>query len=402
MNDALFLDASSLNALYKVNGKFSVAVNYADCPEQLVLDTQYLGNSFDIYISMWPRAKGEGDIELPNLSLGSVAFVALAEEVRALFSLVDQIPGVNNIYLCNALANQLIPARVSNYQVVLCAGTRYALVEVKDKHIVSCDFFAGQREFYDKMGEDFTCYGDVDLLDANTLKAQYPELEHLKRVDLVPLTALITSYRSTYKATMEEVLESIVDVKDAVPVEVEEEPAEEAVPPKPIYEDKPTFTPVKLRRGIKIDFVAAILVFVFCGVMGLNGFNYNLRNVGSKALQYTTECSVLEGKLSQYQGIQVVYDYGVGMAGQGADAMEYAKASGLAISISEMKQSTAELLIVFNCTDRELRDQFSDYLALKYTVLQVFEYGTSSNTDGTQSHRFGIALDVKPVNIPEE
>ena len=61
MPNAIFIDTSNLNTLYKVNSRFAMGVSYASCPEKLTIDAQALGTSFDVYLSVWPRQQGEGD-----------------------------------------------------------------------------------------------------------------------------------------------------------------------------------------------------------------------------------------------------------------------------------------------------------------------------------------------------
>lgn len=420
MNDALFVDVSNLNVLFKTNGKFVLAANYNACPERLTIDAQALGNSFDVYLSMWPRAVGEGDIEVGALSLGSVPFIALRKELEVVFELVRDIPGVNNVYLCNALANSVVPARVPTFTAVMCAGNRYACVEVQDKHISKCQYFATQKDFYEAMGDDYSCYGDVDLIDANSIKAQYPELDKLKKVDLVPLVALIISYKSAYKVEMEAVdaLLSSVSGSVVVPsaeVELQSDADTEGASEQPAMMDvpegiEPTST-VKGRGGLKghtnvsrkkvrFDVVAALLILMFCVGMGLNGFFYKMQGVGTQALRYDTERTILEERLTQYDDVISVYQYGVEMAGQSASVLEFASATELPVSVSVLRQTPGDAVLTFVCADTQTRDQFIGYLSQKYLVLEVYEYEVLKNTDGTESHRYGVSLDVAGV-IPQ-
>lgn len=176
MPNAIFIDTSNLNVLFKVGNRFSLGVNYASAPEKIAIDAQALGTAFDVYLSIWPRQRGECDDCVNALSVGGVPFIVIPEEVDAALKLVEKIPGVGTIYVCNALANFVKQARVANFQSVIPYGRRFALVTVKNSMLEDLRIYDTQDELYAEQGEGFTCYGDLDLIDIDGLKAQYDEL----------------------------------------------------------------------------------------------------------------------------------------------------------------------------------------------------------------------------------
>lgn len=388
--NGLFIDISNLNTLYKVDGKFCLGVNYSSCASNIVIDAQALGSSFDVYLSLLPRIKEEGDAVIQALSIGQVPFYVQTEEVDAAFALVEKIPGVNNIYLCNALANFLLPARVSNYNAVLCYGSRYAFVEVTDRMLASFRVFNTQREFYAEMGEEYTCYGDMDLVDVEKLRSWYPELVQLKNNVLVPLVSLVTSYRSTYKVSIEEARHQmavgIVAPEKQEPVEV---PAtREEAPELPDYNTEELTPKDKKHRDwvVGIAGLVATVAFVAAGV------GYQLRDLSSQIATYNNEELQYSALNSNYEAISNVYYAGYGTAGKGSSVLTYIRSSDLAVQIVASEIYSDRQIIRFSCDDSEIKDNLVAYLQQKYTVGEVNELGTSLDADHNTLFEYGITV----------
>lgn len=393
MNEALFVDVSTLNVVMMCGGKFCVSMNYSSCPEKIALDAQALGGSFDVYLSMWPRTEEEGDVEIEGLRAGSVPFYAIKEEVRAAFALVERIPGVNNVFLCNALANTVYGARVENFQTVLCYGNRYLYVEVEDRKPRSIEVFANQHEFMEEFGDDYTCYGDLDLVDADAIRAQYTELAKWKRSVIIPLCHLILASKTRYNLPMETVRTQMAawvapDKRKPVTVpkkEVVEEPVNRPTPVQEVqrYEHKV--------YG-RVDWLVIILSIFVCICTFCVGGSYRLSGLGPQLETYAQSSQIYIDEGNQNTEIKAIYDNSFGMAGCVADIMTYARASELAINVTAVDAFTDRVVIQFNTTNTDLQESFSYYMGSRYTVAGVNQYGSVGNTDGTTTYEYGITL----------
>lgn len=390
MSDALFIDASNLNVLYKTGGKFVLGLSYLSCPEKLVIDAQALGNAYDIYVSMWPRPEGEGDRTIPGLSHGRVPFVVLEEELRAVLKYVSSFPGANNIYLCNALANFIIPSRVSNFQAVIPCGSRFALLDVKDKILDRLVMFNTQRDFYEVMGEDFTCYGDTDIVDVDTIRAQYPELAEFKKNVLIPLIPLITSYHSSYSITAAQCMEYL----DGPEPEPEKKPVEpeikkEAPLPEPVEVPKPK-EPKK--QKVKFDFVAALFAVIFCAAMFVIGLGYSTSDIEAAIRTQTVGASNFQNSAEPYQRIQAIYDNNYGLAGDAVNVLSFAKVNENGVTVSRAEANIDGVRLSFSCASADVKDAFVAYLNTKFVVSKVNEGDSISNTDGTVTQQYSAII----------
>lgn len=390
MNDAIFIDVSNLNVLFKYNGKFVLGTSYLSCPEKLAIDAQSLGNAYDIYLSMWPRPVGEGDVTIPDLAPGRVPFVALGEELQSIISYVEKFPGANNIYLCNALANFIIPSRVGNFSAVIPCGERYAFITVQDKILDSLAFFKNQREFYEVMGEDYSCYGDGDLVDVDSLRAQYPELAAFKKNNIVPLVPLIIAYRSNYKVALDAVKDALYGrvTEPEVPAP---EPKKEAPIPEPEVEVRPE--PVaKPRPKMQMDFVSLALGCVACAGMFIGGFGYAWRDVDATITTQSMSVSVAQKAIDPLKKAQAIYDNGYSMAGTAADVLSYAKDTELGVNVSGLDMTAEGIRLSFSCGSSEVKDSYISYLNSKYITDSPHEGQPISNTDGTETLQYTVTV----------
>ena len=70
----IFVDVDSLNVLYKCGDKFVAALSYSTSLDRLGETLPALGAGFDIYLCMKPRAPGEGDLVIDELSITGLPF----------------------------------------------------------------------------------------------------------------------------------------------------------------------------------------------------------------------------------------------------------------------------------------------------------------------------------------
>lgn len=387
--DSLFIDVSNLNVVFKVKGRFCFAANYANAVEQLIIDAQALGSSFDVYVSMLPRKTG--DHMLSGLSLGGVPFYVLEDEMRAVLSFVQKIPGANSIYVCNALANFIIPARVQTFSAVIPYGDRYAFIEVKDRMLEGMKVFHTQADFYEAMGDGFSCYGDFDLVDTDTLRAQYPELEKLEKKDIVPLASMVASYRSPNKMLMEDVLTELSGAP------LQREPTEPVVQrkkeaPLPDYseDERPPEKPIKVKKPW--DWVSFTLGIVACLALFVSGVGYKWSDVSGTLSMIETSRLQYTAKDGTYAGIQSIYDAGLDTARKVSEVLEYAKGTEIAVTVSSVDAYLDRITVRFSTNDDNAREQFLSYLRQKFVVGDVNNFGSTTTLDGQATTEYGAVI----------
>lgn len=388
MNDKLFVDVTNLNVLYMMDGKFVLGANYSSCLDRLLIDAQALGSSFNVYLCLWPRLEGEGDVVIKGLSFGQSQFWALRSEIKALFSVFKAIPGVNTVYLCNALSGFVLHTRVENFQVVLRYGQRLLKIDAQGREPQELQVFSTQRELFETLGEDFSCYGDLDLVDVDDIRAKYPELSKFMRTTLVPLTSLIGCEQTVYKMSMEEAEAQIARyIPDWMAAE---EPEPEPVEEVPEVVEEPVQEVRKPRE--RIDWLTAAMIAGICVCMFIAGYGYQFRGVEHTAQTYMNSVAPYQEEISFQNSIQVIYEQGPDRATVLADILAYAKSSELEVTIASMSGFTDNVVLQFNCNSTEVRDQFAYYLERKYTVAGINQYGSVNNTDGSVTYEYGATL----------
>lgn len=389
MGNVLYIDASNLNVLFEVDNKFCLGVNYSSNPERLALDIQALGSNYDVYISILPRFKDTGDVLIPGLNVGMAEFWALKAEIKAIFTAVSHFAGVNNIYLCNALSSFLGCARVDNFQTLMRYGSNYLLIDAHDRLPISARIFKTQREVYEELGEDFSCYGDLDLIDVDAIRAKYPELAKFRRAVLVPIAALIASKDTLCKLSMSDVNAQIARYvpEEEIIETVEEEPeeiVEEIESAEEIVEQK------KPRE--KIDWVSFGLIAAVCLGVFITGYGVPFTKVDSIVESYAENLGSYQDEIAYQQSIETIYRESYGLSGEVADLLEYAKGSELEVTVSTVSGYNDRVALQFNCTSSDIKDQYVYFLERRYTVAGVNQYGTTNNTDGTITYEYGITL----------
>lgn len=401
MPNSLFIDTSNLNVLFKVNGKFVLGVNYASCPDKIAIDAQALGTPFDVYLSMWPRQAGESDDIVNALSVGGVPFVVLRDEVEAALHLVDKIPGVGDIFLCNALANFVIQARVSNFQSVINYGSRVALVDVKNKLLEGLTIYDNADALYEAHGDDLSCYGDLDLIDVDAIKAQYEELTSYAKNIIVPLAHLVTSYRSPYNAEMDVVKRELsLGEYASAPKPVEKPKAKPAEPPKKVtpkpyvkdpspkdnWEDEVNYK----KPGVSLVNVFLILViFAGCAITGL-GFAF--RDVPAQISQLQAEVAPFNTEAQRYNEITKVYTSCNGVAEYASNLLSYAQANTAGFNIAGLEVGLDSIVIRCNSANPDAIGSFRDYLESQYIVGEVNNLDEIAGANNTVIYNYNVTV----------
>lgn len=401
MPNAIFIDTSNLNALFKVSGKFVLGTNYASCPDKIATDAQALGVSFDVYLSMWPRQAGESEDIVNALSVGGVPFVVIPEEVEAAFKLVDKIPGAGNIYLCNALANFVIQARVSNFQSAINYGTRVALVTVKNKLLEELRIYETSEDLYQDKGDGFSCYGDLDLIDVDAVKAQYEELTPFNKSVLVPLAHLVTSYHSPYNVEMDVVKKELGlgEYAGQKPVRVQEEetpppppkPAPKREPIKPQYTDDDVEERVQFKKP-GVSLLNVLLILVILAGCAVSGLGYSFQKMDAQVSQLRQNIAPFQAEAQQYDILTRIYTTCLGAAGEAADVLNYAQVNPCGFSVSGIEVRSDSIVIRCNTTDPEAITDFENYLGQQYTLGEVNNLDNTSGSGDTTIYNYNITI----------
>lgn len=416
--NALFVDVSSLNVMFKLEDKFCIGSNYSHSPERLVTDAQALGN-FDVYLSMLPRLESESDFVIPQLSLGVVPFGVNKKELKACLDFVTVIPGVDIIYICNSLANFIVPSKVSNYKTVLCYGDRYAYLEVKDKVIELFKVFNSQMDFQNEY--EINCYGDTDLIDFDLIKSQYPEFKDVKKQELTSLIPLIVAYRSNNKVDLNEIKGLDFETKSNIPFSEEElqdsidvavqigednsdnqpeleaeEVSEDSVNVQSETENEDGKTNKLKTQVTNLSNKLYYLIIIICAV--LLGIGYSVKeetiNIPSLQLQkasiqasedtYRDFIDVFNSE-SFVEGLLDLFKY----CSEYEDVILYTTEDGPVILETFTYNKDIKSLI-FLAKDTDTKDKFVSYLGYKYTLGEIQEFGDVVSSRGEDYIQYSV------------
>lgn len=402
MSNAIFIDTSNLNTLFKVNGKFVLGVNYASCPEKIAVDVQALGTSFDVYLSVWPRQRGESEDFVNALSVGGVPFVVLRSEMEAVLKLVEKVPGIGTIYVCNALANFVIQSRVSNFQSVINYGIRIALVTVKNKMLEELRVYDSSEELYAEQGEKFSCYGDLDLIDVDAIKAQYEELTPFNRNIIVPLAHLITSYRSPYNVEVDVVKKELGLGEYESEWSREDEGEEMPPPPKPKKVQKPK-EPIKPRytdedvnevqyKKAGISLVNVLLILVILAGSALTGLGYSLQKVDAEISQLQASIQPFQIEAQRYSALSQVYTSSPNLAGFAADLLAFAQTNPNSFTVAGMEVGKDQVTLRCNTVVQDSVESFRAYLEQQYVVGEVNSLDVTVGVNNTSLYNYNIII----------
>lgn len=416
---AVFVDLSSLNVVFKLRGKFTCALNYGTGLEHLASVMPALGTGYDIYLCLMPRAKGEGDLIIDELSLSGVPFVADSKELLQALRYFRDSSGVGDVYLCNWLANYIACARVSSFESVFFYGDRVARIEVKNRLLETFELYNSQFEFMEAAGkENLNRYGDTDLIDANGLAAQYPELHAVSKVQLTCLAPLVQSYRSPVKITTDELYERLrANYTDGTPSEstnyiagtpsesktslATDVPEDAFEPPVdknmlPVSEEIPDCPkmPVKKKRQFhvgKLPFLAKFFLWISCVLAFTIGVFCNVvlnTTVDEPSSQYFTD---LDARIATLQSLSLVYTEATENFSRVSEMFDYINNSGLSVTIMGFDYNVTGSEVRCACASRETIDSFQEYIGESYTVVSTNDLGQSMGADGTV-YQFSVSF----------
>ena len=313
---SVFVDMENLNVLFKTRDKFVAAMSFSNSIDRLFQLLPSLGIGYDVYLCFKPRAIGEGNCVINDLSTSGVPFTCDKDELLGCINLFAQQRGVGSVFVCNWLENYATWARVPDCKSVIYYGNRVALVEIESKMTCSMRMFSSVKEFTETSGlsdNESKLYGDNGLLDVNGILARYPEFNSVSKTQLTMLIPLIACNNTNCKMRSYEVIEAINvssanNVVSDVEVTVEAPTIDEDATtsgssglgsaPVPITPEMPK----KKRKGHKISAVTKIAATLCCFGSLLFGFTFGtVSNCNSKVPdEATVEAQLEEMKLMSY------------------------------------------------------------------------------------------------------
>lgn len=406
---AVFVDVSSLNVVLKFEDKFVLAINYGGGLHRLPEVMSVLGTGYDVYLCMMPRGEGEGDFVIDELSITGLPFTANREELLKVLSFFRKVSGVSSVYLCNWLANYIACARVSTFESVFYYGTRVAHIAVKDRMLQSFTLYGSQLEFSEATNSEYTGYGDVGLLDIDSIVAQYPELRSVAKVPLTAITPLIQCYKTPIKmytdelyerlqkeacqencATNEPVEQPETETEGVSAADVNATPASSEIPDPPKFKDPRPNVEIKPRRK------TPLLAKVFLGISCILAFTVgsSIRVIyAAKSDEIRSEYfDSMDSRINALQQLATIYSSGVERVSSAETAYTYAVGSGLGVSIIGYDLQLNGNEVRCACASPEIAGSYKEYIEEKYTVLSTNDLGISQSADGSTVYQFSISF----------
>ena len=398
--NSVFIDASTCNVLFKMGSKFCLALNYKDALDKLALDVQSLSPGYDLYITLWPRTKEEGDTLLNSLSIGGVPFYVLREELDAVLNYAMELPKVQNIFVCNAPAILTTVARVEKFEAILRYGERYVLLAAEDKLLKSMQVFKDRRAIDESLGPDFNCYGDSDLISTDVLKSAWPDLSDVRKEYLVQLAPMIAAYNSPYKVEITQLMRelsssSVEEITEKHEIVEETPKAVKAVVTKKREPESSEVHREHYRIPKKaFDRLAFALATLSCVGFALTGFGLGVNSEDLNSVtdfwerqqnNFAQENVVLDSEIKTYKR-------GVHVAGETATLMDFAKNSQLPVTISTVEVTPEYTALTITCNSEETKDNYVGYLSGSYTIGSVNALSVLDGDNGTKSYEYSITL----------
>ena len=409
---ALFVDLDSLNVLYKVGGKFVAALNYNAGVDRIGETLPALGAGFDVYLCMKPRAVGEGDLVIDELSITGLPFTVDSEELYSVLKFFRDYSGFGEVYLCNWVNNFISLSRVKTFESAVYYGSRVAHMKVKDSILTDFNIYNNQHEFFDAVQMVYDGHGDVGLLDVDGLKAQYNELSGGSVPQLTALAPLIWCYRTSLKIETGELFERLRESRglgtyfanthvehgtshvEAVSVHDENLIPATEEPPKPKAEVKSSepdeidnidFSRAKTPILAKLAFVACCLVALcfgsFAGIVSKSG------NIVSN-LDYFNQTDERIAKISE---LNMIYSNDVDVAGFSKEAIAYMQSNELGVSVTGFEYLSDNATVRCSSASDSTSEAFAEYVSQKYTVYDIYSLG-SAEVGGETVYQYSVVF----------
>lgn len=398
--NAVFVDLSSLNVVFKLDTKFVVALNYGSAIDRLGEVITSLGTGYDVYLCLKPRAEGSGDIVLEELSMVGMPFTADTTELYRVLTFFRESNGVGEVYLCNWLHNFIAMSRVASFKSAFYYGDKVAAIEVKDRMLERFALYDSQYKFTETVGEDYGGYGDLGLIDVDGLKAQYPELRDGSKAQLTAIAPLVQAYRSPMKMKTDDLYDKLkAKFRDGVEIPaVEPRPV---VEPRPMPED-PQVTPVTeeipeppkvekakpiarpepevpVRRRKTPAFAKVLLVACALLSFTLGACAHVVMNPADTVNQsYFDEA---DARIRTLQTLSNLYGNASTNMDDVVAANDYIRKSGLAVTITGFEFGPNGNVVRCACASKDIATSFTEYIGKQYRVDSTNDLGTSGTPE---------------------
>lgn len=417
IRDSIFVDVSNLNILYKSRDKFAVALNFSSGLDRLCV-LSGVSPCIDVYLCVKPRPAGDGDMIIKELSLISFPFTCNKEEIDSIIKFFKGMRGVSNIYICNWVHNFIEVARVPTFTSVIFFADYVLRMDVKDKLLEAASFYLDAADFSSKNDEDPSFYGDVGLIDVNSIRAQYPEFSKVSKQQLVALAPLIACYKTTMKIDASQLLlEEESNSKDTenardtkLPEQEDTDNIAENVKPSGVNDFEVSDSNVSGQhtsvataevtatsdniapkvRGktpaiFKILGVAACFcAFIAGGLLGAFATELQPPMTESELLQSEAELASLQQLAFSYSS---AHDKVSDLVGY----LDYIGNSGVGQTLLGFESVPEGVNFSFSVKEKKDKETLISYLGQKYNVLSSSDLGASS-ADGGTTYRFSVVL----------
>jgi len=396
--NAAFIDLSNMNVLFRDGPslKFVMALNYAGALERLSATLNAWGSGYDIYLCLKPRAPGEGDYVIDDLSMSGVPFVVDAAELHSVLNFFRHSVGVSEIYLCNWLNNYVHQARVGTFDSAFYYGDRVLLLSVQEKMVTKFQLYKSAVDFYEAVGSDFSGYGDLGLIDVDGFKAQYPEFRQATRNQITSIAPLAHCYRTSCRITTDDLYEQLTEfLKTGVTPGQEAEPAPEPEEPKvAVLPEEPQDS-----EGLGIDFddtmprvktrwtvpTVALVVASFL-LTGVLATCYGYTRFGKVEDESEAFYAKIEERVQGLNRVKEVYQ---GMESPQFDVIsvfDFVSNSGTEVIINGFERYPGKYVVRCSYVSDDIKDAFIKYISESYSVVSTADLGavTIDDVEGRQ------------------
>ena len=398
IRNAIFVDLDSLNVMYKLGDKFVAATSYANAIARLGETAPAFGPGYDVYLCLKPRAPGEGDLVINELSLVGLPFTVDAEELYHVLRFFHTTSGVSDVYLCNWVHNYIESARVPTFSSVMYYGTRVCKLSVKDRLIESFCIYDSQSDFMTQDGEGYTGYGDLGLLDVDGLKARRPELSKGSKAQLTAIAPLVQCQHTSCVLNTLDLFErlkldrvgSVQTVSDVPPSDdeaVEEPPkvdpatvpvGEIPVPPvkaKPKAKVRETKLKAPTPVSVKVLLASAMAMSLALGIS--TGISCKPTDDYSDA--YYQE---IDERIAYMQEFVSVYSAGDSLVADTKKALEICINNNLGITIVGFESTLDNYIVRCMSADSDAMNKYIEYIGDTYFVVSNNDLGRHETADG--------------------
>lgn len=410
---AVFVDLDSLNVLLKYEDKFVAALNYSGNIDRLGSAVLALGVGYDIYLCLKPRAPGEGDLVINELSITGMPFTTDAEELYQVLSFFRDYNGLSDIYLCNWVNNYIQVARVQTFESAIYYGDRVAYLNVKDGILEQFKVYKDRLEFEATYGPEYDGYGDLGLVDIDGFKAQYPEFSGVAKPQLVSIAPLAHCYRTAVKLNMWELYDKLKDARESgVPLgntyvepeykapEVPEDPNNHPVEHEPEKSSKPAAKKRRVEENPEVEPVVKkapmplytkVLLLLSCLAAFLFGVTAGTVIRAPAPPDYSSYVSQVQSRVVQLQGISDVFSNADTFIGDARNALAYCEATDVPISIAGFERQQEQFVIRYFCMSESDNVAFSEYVGNNFTIVSSNNLGPAE-TEGQTVYQYTLSF----------